>query len=67
MASEDPLEALIHLSQNFPKYSAALARKVIVPPNIWAKGTEISYRGRAAPAIYINGKAYKDPELDAFS
>ena len=67
LASEDPLEALTQLSQDFPKYSAALARRVVVPPNIRNSVTDILYRGSVAPAIYINGKAYRDNEINAFS
>ena len=67
MASEKPLDALLHLSQDFPKYSAALARKVTVPPNIRAKSLETLDRGPVRPAIYINGKAYMDTELNGYS
>jgi UDP-glucose:glycoprotein glucosyltransferase len=67
MASDDPLSALEHLSQDFPKYSAALARKVNVPPKIRIKASQSLHRGQVAPAVYINGKAYRDPELNAYS
>ena len=67
MASEKPLDALLHLSQDFPKYSAALARKVTIPPNIRSKSLETLERGPVRPAIYINGKAYTDAELNVYS
>ncbi|WVQ71501.1 hypothetical protein IAR50_001039 [Cryptococcus sp. DSM 104548] len=66
MSSNDSLEALTHLSQDFPKYSAALARKVDVPENILAKGRTIAVRGQGTQAIYINGKPF-GTDLNAYS
>jgi UDP-glucose:glycoprotein glucosyltransferase len=67
MSSQNPLEALVQLSQDFPKYSAAIARKVDVPQNIRARIGRMLDRGFTQNAIYINGKAYLDDELNAFS
>ena len=67
MASAEPLEALKQLSQDFPKYSAAIARKVSIPPNVRQKASEMMYRDSASQAIYINGKAFQDHELNAYS
>ncbi|KAK8869940.1 hypothetical protein IAR55_000508 [Kwoniella newhampshirensis] len=66
MASDDPLEALTHLSQDFPKYSAALARSVEVPENIRIQSRTIAVRGQGGPAIYVNGKALGS-DLNAYS
>ncbi|WVN85210.1 uncharacterized protein L203_100355 [Cryptococcus depauperatus CBS 7841] len=57
MSSNDPLDALIHLSQDFPKYSAALARQIKIPEVIKAKGRTIAVRGRGKEAFYVNGKS----------
>ncbi|WVQ98589.1 hypothetical protein IAU59_005718 [Kwoniella sp. CBS 9459] len=65
MSSDNPLEALTHLSQDFPKYSAALARQVDVPDDIRAKGRSIWQRGKGEPGIWINGKAMA--ELNGYS
>jgi UDP-glucose:glycoprotein glucosyltransferase len=67
MNSDDPLLALTHLSQDFPKYSAAIARNVEVSSAIRGKAHQIVKRGRIPPAIYINGKAYKDAEINPYS
>ncbi|WWD15785.1 hypothetical protein CI109_100209 [Kwoniella shandongensis] len=66
MSSDEPLEALTHLSQDFPKYSAALARGVEVPENIRDKSRTIAVRGRAGPTIYVNGRAFGS-DLNAYS
>ncbi|WVF72342.1 hypothetical protein IAT40_007156 [Kwoniella sp. CBS 6097] len=65
MSSDNPLEALTHLSQDFPKYSAALARQVEVPDDIRAKGRTIWQRGKGDAGIWINGKAMA--ELNGYS
>jgi UDP-glucose:glycoprotein glucosyltransferase len=67
MNSDDPLLALTHLSQDFPKYSAAIARNVEVSSAIRGKAHQIVKRGRIPPAIYINGKAYKDADINPYS
>lgn len=67
MASSNPLEALIELSQDFPKYSAALARKVQIPDNIQEKATKISMRGQAESTVIVNGKAVGGDDRNAFS
>ncbi|WVR05054.1 hypothetical protein IAU60_002066 [Kwoniella sp. DSM 27419] len=65
MQSGDPLMALRELSQDFPKYSAALARKVQVPEDIKAKGRTIWQRGQSDAGIWINGQA--QAELNAYT
>ncbi|KAK4688056.1 UDP-glucose:glycoprotein glucosyltransferase, partial [Tremellales sp. Uapishka_1] len=67
MASEDKLEALAQLSQDFPKYSAAIARRVIVDPVIAEHSVLMGKRGSQPSAFYINGKTIKDTELNAYS
>lgn len=67
MSSEDPLSSLVHLAQDFPKYSAAIARKVELPAKVRRRGLAIKRRGQADAAFYINGKAIPTKDLDAFS
>lgn len=67
MSSTNPLGALQELSQDFPKYSAALSRKVPIPAAISRKADMLARRGPDPPAIYINGKSFSHPELNAFS
>ena len=67
MSSSIPLDTLMHLSQDFPKYTAALARKVDVSPNIQDRLLRILARGRSMPALFINGRGYIGNEINAFS
>lgn len=67
MSSEDKLDALQHLSQDFPKYSAALSRHVQVSDPIRAKLPDLYNMGPMEPAVYINGKPFGSTELNAFS
>ena len=67
MASDDKLDALQELSQNFPKYSAAIARHVVLPENITSLVPGMFRRGVPTTGIFINGKLYNEPELNAYS
>jgi UDP-glucose:glycoprotein glucosyltransferase len=67
MSSSDPLAALQDVSQDFPKYSAAIARKVEIPQSIAYKAMDLGRRGAETPGIYINGKVFRDKELNAYS
>lgn len=67
MASSDPLDALIALSQDFPKYSAAIARKVAIPDNIQKRVEKVTLRGSAESTVFVNGKAITAEGLNAFS
>jgi UDP-glucose:glycoprotein glucosyltransferase len=67
MSSSQPLEALKELSQDFPKYSAALSRRVAIPDTIARKAELMARRGADPLAIYINGRSYSHPELNAYS
>ncbi|ORY32220.1 UDP-glucose:Glyco protein glucosyltransferase-domain-containing protein [Naematelia encephala] len=66
-SSSDPLDALQHLSQDFPKYSAAIADKISMSEAIQSKVPNMMRRGPSGPAFYINGKVLTEPELNAFS
>ena len=67
MSRDDKLGALKHLSEDFPKYSAAIARKIPITQDMRGKGVSISKRGVATPQLYINGKAYRDVDLNPLS
>lgn len=67
MSASDRLEALRELSQDFPKYSAAISRKVAVPDAMKQKAKDLARRGPDSPSVYINGKAYTHPELNAYT
>jgi UDP-glucose:glycoprotein glucosyltransferase len=67
MSSSQPLEALKELSQDFPKDSAALSRRVAIPDTIARKAELMARRGADPLAIYINGRSYSHPELNAYS
>ena len=67
MSATDRLEALKDLSQDFPKYSAAIARNVPVPDEMKQKAKDLARRGPDDPTFYINGKAYNHPELNAYT
>lgn len=67
MSAADRLGALKELSQDFPKYSAAIARKVPVPEEMKQKAKDLARRGPDAPTVYINGKSYTHPDLNAFT
>jgi UDP-glucose:glycoprotein glucosyltransferase len=67
MGSESPSAALKELSQNFPRYSAALARKVKVDPVIEAEiDRNLNYGGKVPKGVWLNGRALKESELTAF-
>lgn len=67
MASQDPLRALQELSQDFPKYSAALARNVESSLQVRLKIPDLFAMGPAEPAIYVNGKAFRGSDLNAYA
>ncbi|ORX39729.1 UDP-glucose:Glyco protein glucosyltransferase-domain-containing protein, partial [Kockovaella imperatae] len=67
MSSPDPLAALTHLSQDFPKYSAALARKVNVSGPISEAIGRMLSQPVPVRGIFINGKLHAESEIDAYS
>jgi UDP-glucose:glycoprotein glucosyltransferase len=67
MSSEDKLDALQHLAQDFPKYSAALSRHVRVSETVKAKLQDLYNMGPMEPAVYLNGKPFGGADLNAFS
>lgn len=67
MESPNPLAALAELSQDWPKYSAAVARRVKVSPNVERNIPRLYQRGQVAPGVFVNGRAVPDGELNAYA
>jgi len=67
MSAPQPLDALQELSQDFPKYSAALSRRVPIPDAIARKAEVMARRDVEPITLYINGKSYSHPELNAYT
>ena len=67
MSAPEPLDALKEFSQDFPKYSAALSRRVAISDTIARKAEIMARRGAEPLAIYINGRTYSHPELNPYS
>ena len=67
MSSSDKLEALSQLSQDFPKYSAAIARKVDISAGILEAVPDMFMKGPPSLGVYINGKLHTTSDLDAYS
>lgn len=65
-SSEDPMSAFVDLSQDIPKYSAALARKVKIPLPIRTRVNRLSSQLPLGPALFINGRLIRDQEINAF-
>lgn len=67
MKSQAPSAALKELSQNFPRYSAALARKVTVDTAVEAEvKRNFEFGGKVPKGVWLNGRALKESELTAF-
>jgi UDP-glucose:glycoprotein glucosyltransferase len=66
-STPNPLEALLHISQDFPKYSAALARNVNITDAVQNRIDYMERRGQVDAAIYVNGKSVMAEEITAFS
>lgn len=64
MASDDRLDALAHLAQDFPKYSAAVARSVKMRPEIEARIPTLIRRGQENPSFFVNGRAITERDLN---
>lgn len=67
MSAPQPLDALRELSQDFPKYSAALSRRVAIPDEIARKADLLARRGAEPATMFINGRSYSHPELNAYT
>ncbi|BEI94341.1 uncharacterized protein CcaverHIS019_0608000 [Cutaneotrichosporon cavernicola] len=66
-AASDPMAAFVALAQDIPKYAAALARKVEVPQAIRSRVFRLGFKHPLGPALYINGRAVQDRDMNAFS
>jgi UDP-glucose:glycoprotein glucosyltransferase len=61
------MAAFVALAQDIPKYAAALARKVVVPPAIRKRALRLGFKHPLGPALYINGRAVHERDMNAFS
>lgn len=66
-SAPNPLEALQHISQDFPKYSAALARQVNITDAVQSRIDFMERRGQVDPAVVMNGRSIPAEEINAFS
>ncbi|CAK9782754.1 hypothetical protein CC85DRAFT_260485 [Cutaneotrichosporon oleaginosum] len=66
-AASNPMSAFVSLTQDIPKYAAALARKVEVPASIRKRVLRLGFKRPLGPALYINGRAVHERDLNAFS
>lgn len=65
-AATNPLKAFTHLTQNLPKYTAALARKVTVPESIKKRARLLAREHPVGPLFLLNGKVIKENDVNAF-
>ncbi|KAE9396725.1 glycosyltransferase family 24 protein [Gymnopus androsaceus JB14] len=67
MDSPNPLLTLTHLSQNFPKYVTALARRVVVNESLAEEIHENQLRvSNGISAMWLNGVAVADKDINPF-
>ena len=69
--AEEPLErlrTLKHLSQNFPRYAGALARRVTVNQSLLEEITENQARAPGgASAVWLNGVSIEEKDWNPFA
>lgn len=58
--------AFVSLSQDLPKYAAAIARKVDVPSEIRKRVLRLGMQHPIGPVMFINGRVIKDSDMNAF-
>jgi len=66
MSDPNPLSALIGISQDFPKHSASIARKVKSDEWIEREVAINQAKADVKSAFWVNGRIVTDKELDAF-
>lgn len=65
-SSKNPMTAFVDLSQDLPKYSAALARNVKIPLDIRTRANRLAGQHPIGPTLLINGRLIRDHEINAF-
>lgn len=67
MNSPEPLDALMHLSQNFPKYATSVARRVEIESGLLA---ELEFNSaKASPGanmVWLNGLVVQDTDINPY-
>ncbi len=69
LLSQKPLDMLVKVSQDFPKLSAAIARRIQVDPEIEdeiLQNRRVNGIGKVTPSIWINGKLVNTAETDIY-
>ncbi|TFK48915.1 glycosyltransferase family 24 protein [Heliocybe sulcata] len=67
MSSPNPLATLQHLSQNFPKYATALARRVVVNESLLEEVGNNQYKAQPGiSAVWLNGNPVSEVDLNPF-
>lgn len=66
-SSDNPMNAFVELSQDLPKYSAALARNVKIPLALRIRLDRLATQHPIGPTLLINGRLIRDREINAFS
>lgn len=66
--SPDSLATLRQLSQNFPKYAAALARRVDINPDLLEEVRRNSMKAQGGiNAVWLNGASVPENQMNPFS
>lgn len=66
--AEDPLLALKQLTQNFPKYAASLARRVVVDDDLFKEiETNLMKAQAGVNMIWLNGLPVLERDLNPFA
>jgi UDP-glucose:glycoprotein glucosyltransferase len=67
MRSPDPLRALIHLSQNFPKYATSVARRVTVDAVLLEELELNSVKAQGGiNMVWLNGLVLQEGDINPF-
>lgn len=67
MSAPQPLRALFHLSQNFPKYATTIGRGAAISPEV-SKELEEN-RGKVPPSfssVWLNGVILQQHDVNVF-
>jgi UDP-glucose:glycoprotein glucosyltransferase len=67
MSSPDPLKALMHISQNFPKYATSIARRIIANSSLIEELQ--SNRNKAQEGVsmvWLNGMVLQNTDVNVF-
>lgn len=67
MLSPDPLKALMHLSQNFPKYATSIARRVVVDTLLLEELQSNLHKAQEGVGmVWLNGMVLQNTDVNVF-